>query len=200
MVTYNFDDLLERELLSRKVAHHSIDTENDSYDPDELPIYHVHGFLPEKPRTLEGSVDSTLVFSEEGYHTVYSNPYHWSNLVQLNCLRENTCIMIGLSMADPNLRRLLDIAARNLDKPKHFAFMRRLTKERFNDQNNNGANGAAIASDAVVEKFLENHHALNEEIMKELGVHIIWFEEFKEIPEKLQSIMGISYAKDGAPA
>jgi hypothetical protein len=37
-------------------------------------------------------------------------------------------------------------------------------------------------------QFLNRHHKLNEEIMKELGVTIIWFKEYNEIPKLLTSI------------
>jgi len=36
--------------------------------------------------------------------------------------------------------------------------------------------------------FLEIHHNLNEEIMKELGVSIIWYENYDEIPKLLNQI------------
>jgi len=131
VITYNFDDLLERELKNKSIQFHSIYSESEYYDPDELPVYHVHGFLPQEKQNYDGLEKSTLVFSEEGYHQIYSDSYHWSNLVQLNNLREYNCLMVGLSMTDLNLRRLLDISARNLDKPRHFAFMRRMNKEKF---------------------------------------------------------------------
>ena len=47
VVTYNFDDLIERQLSANNIIHRCIYTENETYDPDELPVYHVHGFLPE---------------------------------------------------------------------------------------------------------------------------------------------------------
>ncbi|MDE5488085.1 SIR2 family protein [Elizabethkingia meningoseptica] len=100
VITYNFDDLLERQLTFKSIQHHSIYTENEVFDRDELPIYHVHGFLPEETGRYEGVEKSTLVFSEEGYHQIYTDSYHWSNLVQLANLRDNNCLMIGLSMTD----------------------------------------------------------------------------------------------------
>ncbi|RBL92909.1 SIR2 family protein [Chitinophaga flava] len=191
VVTYNFDDLLERQLKNKSIQYHSIYSENEYYHPDELPIYHVHGFLPENPNGYEGLDKSTLVFSEEGYHQIYSEAYHWSNLVQLNNLREYNCLMVGLSMTDPNLRRLLDISARNLDKPRHFSLMRRMTKEKFiySSESKSGDKKQVIADSKSAEEFLDKHHKLNEEIMKELGVSIIWFNEFDEIPPLLNKLI-----------
>lgn len=184
VITYNFDDLLERQLNIQTIRHHSIYTDDDFIDPDELPVYHVHGFLPESHDDYEGLEKSTLVFSEEGYHQIYSDSYHWSNLVQLSNLRENHCVMVGLSMADPNLRRLLDISSRNIDKPRHFAFMKRLSIENFT----NSDSKQIVDNKEAAHKFLERHHNLNEEIMRELGVSIIWYTSYDEIPKILTQI------------
>ncbi|HDK9808218.1 TPA: SIR2 family protein, partial [Klebsiella pneumoniae] len=138
VITYNFDDLLERQLISNSILHRCIYTNNESFDPDELPVYHVHGFLPENRKLYDGLDKSTLVFSEEGYHHIYSDSYHWSNLVQLNSFRENSCLMVGLSMTDPNLRRLLDISSKNIERSKHFTFMKRISSNEFCYEDNAG--------------------------------------------------------------
>jgi hypothetical protein len=184
VVTYNFDDLIERQLKSQSIQYYSIFSDTDILDPDELPVFHVHGFLPENPNEYEFLAKSTLVFSEEGYHQIYSDSYHWSNLVQLSQLRDNHCLMVGLSMSDPNLRRLLEISSRNTDKPRHFAFMKRLDLNSFIYDNNK----KVISNENNAEKFLNNHHNLNEEIMRELGVSIIWYSDYEEIPEILRNI------------
>lgn len=188
VVTYNFDDLIERQLLSNAIHHRCIYTDNESYDPDELPIYHVHGFLPEDRKSFDGLDDSTLVFSEEGYHQIYSDSYHWSNLVQLNSFRENTCLMVGLSMTDPNLRRLLEISSKNIEQSKHFAFMKRLSSKEFCFEKEKGKTVSKIENVESAEKFLDRHHTLNEELMKELGVTIIWYESYEEIPEIIKRV------------
>ncbi|MCG5279494.1 SIR2 family protein [Providencia rettgeri] len=189
VITYNFDDLLERQLDTNSISHRCIYTNNEIYDPDELPVYHVHGFLPEDRKAYEGLDKSTLVFSEEGYHQIYSDSYHWSNLVQLNSLRENNCLMIGLSMTDPNLRRLLDISSKNIDRNKHYTFMKRLSYNEFCYKSNTEKKTKVIDNTESAEKFLELHHALNEELMKELGVTIIWYEEYNEIPNMIKDII-----------
>jgi hypothetical protein len=191
VITYNFDDLLERQLENQAIEYQSIYTDDAVYTLDELPIYHVHGFLPEDISKYSSLNKSTLVFSEEGYHEIYSNSYHWSNLVQLNNLRENHCLMIGLSMSDPNLRRLLDISGKNMEKAKHFAFMQRMSLENFAYQKNKNDNTTeqVISNTDGAELFLERHHSLNEEIMKELGVTIIWYEGYDDIPNLLNELL-----------
>ena len=188
VVTYNFDDLLERQLSNNDILYRCIYTDNESYDPDELPVYHVHGFLPENRNQYEGLDNSTLVFSEEGYHQIYSDSYHWSNLVQLNSFRENNCVMVGLSMTDPNLRRLLDISSKNIERSKHFAFMKRLSAQDFCFQTINGKQQQVLENIESAENFLERHHTLNEELMKELGVTIVWYDSYDEIPEILKDV------------
>ncbi|MBB1453752.1 SIR2 family protein [Pseudoalteromonas sp. SG43-5] len=188
VVTYNFDDLIERQLSNNAIHHRCIYTDNESYDPDELPIYHVHGFLPEERKSFDGLDESTLVFSEEGYHQIYSDSYHWSNLVQLNSFRENTCLMVGLSMTDPNLRRLLEISSKNIERSKHFAFMKRLSSKEFCYEKEKGKTVSKIENVESAEKFLDRHHTLNEELMKELGVTIIWYESYEEIPEIIKRV------------
>lgn len=188
VITYNFDDLLERQLTVNNILHSCIYSDRESYDPDELPVYHVHGFLPEDRDTYDGLDNSTLVFSEEGYHQIYSDTYHWSNLVQLNSLRENNCLMVGLSMTDPNLRRLLDISARNIERSKHYAFMKRLTIENFAYDNKKSTTTPVVKNIEGAEKFLQRHHNLNEELMRELGVTIIWYEDYDDIPFIIEEV------------
>ena len=76
----------------------------DSFGRGKIPVYHVHGFLP-----YIGLPRGELVLSEEDYNALISNPSNWANIVQVNLIRECTCLFIGLSVADPNLRRLLDL-------------------------------------------------------------------------------------------
>lgn len=185
VLTYNFDDLLERELENRQLAFRSIFEEIDLASPEELPVYHVHGFLPEDRDKYPNIEKATLVFSEEGYHKIYGDAYHWSNLIQLNSLKENACLMVGLSLTDPNIRRLLEISSKSIDKPKHFAFLRRVDYESFSKEK-----GKPIvrAPGSLVRTFLDRHHSLNEEVMKELGVNIIWYEDYEDIPKLLADI------------
>ena len=170
VVSYNFDDLLEQALQKLNVAHLSIFAENSRPSRNQLPVYHVHGFIPQPSQDLP---DQNLVFSEEGYHLAYNNPYTWSNIIQLNLLTQHTCVFVGLSMIDPNLRRLLEIANAARSEPRHVALLRR-------EKAMNESEESAVA--------LGMYHSAWETTLNELGVHILWYTEYSEIAEILSSI------------
>lgn len=179
VVTYNFDDLVEYHLNNSNISNMPIYREIDVCSQDELAIYHVHGYLPRKSNGYDEPSENLLVFSEEGYHALMLDPYCWSNITQLNFLRENTCLMIGLSLTDPNLRRLLDIAARKTHRPKHYAILKRQTI--INEFHNNLDQNA-------INSFLTVDQELQEESFRELGLKILWVEDYNEIPNILDSI------------
>lgn len=89
----------------------------------------------------------------------------------------NTCIFIGLSMTDPNLRRLLDIAAKKEinEKCKHYAIMKRFAMNKTKE-------------DERIKKFEQIIEELQETFYKALGVNIIWIDDYNEIAEILEKI------------
>lgn len=172
IVTYNFDDLIERRLTNDNVAVNPIYDESGHSLPNKLSIFHVHGFLP-KRSTEEGSCE--LIFSEEDYHRVYRDAYCWSNIVQLNYLRENSCLFIGCSLTDPNLRRLLDVAARSDEKPRHFAILR---KPHITDTPDISKND--------IETYRKIDMGIKEKCFSTMGINIIWVDDFSDIQQILQ--------------
>lgn len=181
VITYNFDDLIEKNIEVNGGAFKTIYRDVDIASQEELGIYHVHGFLPRNGNENEISSDNLLVFSEERYHSLYLDPYSWSNITQLNFLRENTCLMLGLSITDPNLRRLLDIAAGKNEVTKHFVILK---KPNFSK---NIKNDKTIRK-YVIQKFADVDEKLQEKSFEELGLNIIWIEDYDEIPQILDSI------------
>lgn len=179
IINFNFDDLIEYNLTKAEIKHKSIYRESDIQSNEALSIYHVHGYLPRSSSNTKDIEDSLLVFSEEGYHSVMLDPYHWSNLIQLNYLRENTCLFIGLSMTDPNLRRLLDIAMRKRtgDECQHYAILKKETLIVDSESNNSS-----------ISNFSSVNNGIQEEVLKELGVNIIWVNDHDDIPELIKSI------------
>ena len=109
LITFNFDNLIEEALDKSRVKHKAIYAEGMRSKSNELPIFHAHGYLPRNGRIPR---DRDIVFSEDAYHSQFIDSFSWSNLIQLNKLSHNTCLFVGLSLTDPNLRRLLDVANR----------------------------------------------------------------------------------------
>lgn len=175
IVTYNFDDLLERKFRKREIEYHTVSCENDMSANDKLNIYHVHGYLPSNISDFSGKPG--LIFSEEDYHRVYRDAYSWSNLVQLNAFRDSTCVFIGCSLTDPNLRRLLDVASRNGETPRHYAFMK---KKSINTEPETTASHKEL-----LELYQRIDDKIREGYFRELGLNIIWIDEYEEIPEIL---------------
>ncbi|WP_431642748.1 SIR2 family protein [Enterobacter mori] len=168
IVTFNFDGLIEEGLQSESIAHKAIHSEAIKCTANEIAVYHVHGYLPR-----EGKIEShnEIVFSEDGYHSQFIEPFSWSNIIQLQKLTQNICLFIGVSLTDPNMRRLLDVAWRkNPDSAlSHFIIKRKPTIKSHDAQQ--------------FVMYLEEQDA------NQLGLNVIWVNEYHEIPKLLNSFL-----------
>lgn len=180
VVTYNFDDLLESALIKAEIRCRPIFDEGVVPDSDDLPIYHVHGRLP---KDLAGAPSARLVFSEETYFALQADHYSWANFEQLKLLRETTCLLVGLSGTDPNLRRLLDIDFRQSKRAKHYICLRRLTVANLLSPD-----AKTSVRTSVAQHFLNVHHAFLEHSFADLGLNVIWVDEYSELPGLLEQI------------
>lgn len=181
IITYNFDDLLERKLCDKEIGHYSIFRENDIPNSNVLNIYHVHGYLPQKEEPASDS-DSMLVFSEEDYHELYRNVYSWSNLTQLNAFRETTCLFVGCSLEDPNLRRLLDVYRKSCNEPRHFAILTRKTLKETID--------IEARFPGLLDEYREIDDNIRDHYFESIGINVIWIDCYDEIPTVLEQISG----------
>lgn len=164
VITYNYDTLIEEELKHRGIEYVSIYENNRGFKGD-FPIYHVHGLLPQDDNEV---VDAEIVISEEQYHNSYKEAYNWVTVEQLHALRSKTCFFIGLSMSDPNLRRLLDLAkdTNGVQRP-HYVFLQDQTMSAYYSDENK----------KVIEKMMNG-----------FGLNVIWYNEHKELPGILQQV------------
>lgn len=169
VITYNYDDLLEQKLKGNGYADFMPIYENNRCLPNEKPIYHVHGYVPRN-----NYIRSKPILSEKDYHELYKEAFHWTNVEQLHALNRNTCIFIGLSMQDPNLRRLLDISRGiledNMRDNPHFLFLQKACSQKENENK-------------------EAYYSQYERIMHEFGITVIWYEEHNELPELLKKLL-----------
>ncbi len=178
IITYNFDDLVElgldeknkglegvKESKYKSVKYISVYKGNRADEEYKLPIYHVHGFIPRSGSSSE------IVISESDYHKLYTSFLYWSNIEQLHAFYRNTCFFVGLSMNDPNLRRLLENAYKEGgNATNHYAILER--RSVFEDE---GQNEEALST--------------QESILHDLGIKIIWYENENGKHEKVPEIL-----------
>lgn len=191
VVTFNFDDLLEQNLHEYTVKAEAIFKEDVEISPDCLPIYHVHGYLPQHDKSFDDEEENLIVFSEKAYHTVYTDAYSWSNIIQLYTLKESICLFVGISFKDPNMRRLLDIASRRSKRNvKHFALMQRKDLENAEELLDKDLKSEISKQSNLLAAFLEDIHVFKEIEFREMGIEIIWYNDHSEIPEIIRNIIG----------
>ncbi|MBI5962672.1 MAG: TIR domain-containing protein [Chloroflexi bacterium] len=170
IITFNFDGLIEENLHNHNIRNKTIYSEGVRINPNEIPIYHVHGYLP---RNGKISKDMDVVFSEDAYHSQFIDSFSWSNLIQLNTLSQNTCLFLGLSLTDPNLRRLLDVASRkNISRTLNHYIIKKVPN--FSNKND--------TLDELAQ-FLEEQDANG------LGLNVLWINDFSEIAPLLLRIV-----------
>jgi len=116
ILNYNYDNSMEIHLAQANIEYCSVWKENTLVEGC-LPIYYPHGYLP-----LGGGPNCEAILSENDYLRESINPYSWANMVQTKTLSNYTCIFVGVSMMDPNLRRLLRISSQT-SPMHHFCFL-----------------------------------------------------------------------------
>lgn len=173
IITYNYDDLIETGLDAIGYNdYYSVYGKNRD-TTKHLPIYHVHGMISQR------GISSTPILSEKDYHELYKNNHNWANVVQLYAMNNTTCFFIGLSMTDPNLRRLLDFSRSDegtsrteKDVYPHYVFLRKVKLK----------NG-------TIDEVNEEHWDKQEYMMREFGINIIWYNDFPTLPGLINSVM-----------
>jgi hypothetical protein len=181
IVNYNFDDLVEEVIRQSGTPCTTLAGPGDRRAPQALPSYHVHGVLPLReymramntPKGWRSRGD--FVFSEEQYHRQYSEPFRWSNLIQTSLLGSYDGLFVGLSLEDPNIRRLLDATHRQYPRRRNYAILRRQRP-------------LARAGRNVREVVTNLIETLETDSFADLGVEILWVDDFKKIVPLLRAI------------
>jgi len=209
IVTYNYDNLLELGLEhfpDIKDNFFSVYKGDQLMDANKIPIYHVHGYIPYQNDNVEYK---DILFSEEQYNRAFQDPFYWGNVVQVNQFTSVTGLMIGISLSDRNTRRILDSIHNQPILKNNFILMR---KPVFRNIENN-----KCAIDEIREKAFEYQSKYRDSRMKlpaketsqiqqildkiyqyealefekgfeNLGLNLITFDEFYEIPRILDEI------------
>jgi hypothetical protein len=198
VITFNFDDLLEKELKRRKIPHQPV----YSFERPQrgfLPVIHAHGYIPQKGEPPLANI----VFTERDYHALTEGVFHWALTEVVWHLRHHTVLFVGLSMSDPNLRRLLD-AALTSELPPHY----QLQKKHQVPAENQGAVLKQLDSSArqwkpifkrgiskgpnelfdVLQTSLRQADDFETQLFQKMGVNTIRLHDYKQIPKVLDEI------------
>jgi len=195
IITYNFDDFLDMFLEEKGILCKSIYSLGMKASFNEIPIYHVHGFLP---LNIKSDIKNRIILSGKEYHKQYMDMYSWNNLVQIDKFCNNTCLFIGISLADPNLRRLLDIALEQNPNKQHYAIVKRYNEKEMGEKvwdfystgDKKRITDVTIVHnfDEIVSKLIGYYEDFLNRDALELGIKTIWVNDYNEIPGKLNRI------------
>lgn len=184
IVNFNYDDLIDEWLRDQGVRCDTIKSGKQRARASSLPCYHVHGVLPfgkfkrlRELRTRSAGTKKIIgnfVFSEDDYHTEYSDPYRWSNMTMLSLLGRYTGLWVGVSLEDPNHRRLLDVTHRQYPDVKQYAILTRSKPLP-----------AANTKGFILPSLFES---VESESFKSIGVRVIWTDSYKEVPDRVREI------------
>jgi len=125
VITYNYDTNLEYILKKRGILYNSTYDDYSFLNKEaKVNIFHVHGLLPYDKYNEDRFKDS-IIFNESEYYYLYNNPYSWNISKQLHDFMFNTSLFIGLSLTDPNIKRLLELAHNHLKF--NFIFVKKMS-------------------------------------------------------------------------
>jgi hypothetical protein len=148
----------------------------------------MHGYLHFDPGEQNRKRDAVeaVVLTEQDYYDFFNQPNSMFNYTFLYLLREYTCLFIGLSMEDENIRRLL-----------HYSKLERLIALA---RKSGTSVEALIKKDEKIIQAVGRHFTIllhskdpqvdcaKEETLRPLGVNILWINRFSEIPSHLQDL------------
>jgi len=120
VVTLNIDWLLQAfvrahfNVAPKRNLIRTIDRPSATASSRRIPVYHVHGLVrfDAKQDDPKKEAADRVVLTEQDYFDVFNDPLSIFNYTVLHLLREHSCLFIGLSMTDENVRRLLHCSKR----------------------------------------------------------------------------------------
>jgi hypothetical protein len=198
-VTFNYDDLLEQELKAVGVDVFSV-VDGQRPQGSAFRVFHPHGYVPK-----DGAAGrSTLVFTEDDYHKLTESSFHWGLSEIVNYLRKQTVLFVGLSMSDPNVRRLLD-ASKNWKIPPHRQIQKRhsvsaaempevlrdvarraLQHGEMLDRHDEHKDQDELK--AAIGEALRQADTYDREVFESMGVKTIWLEDWNDLTTLIDRI------------
>jgi hypothetical protein len=183
VINFNFDAVFREYVRARYGSGlmRTIERPSKSMMPDRIPVYQMHGYLHfEKARfnVREDEAPDVRVFTEQEYFDFFNRPTSIYNYTFLHLLREYSCLFIGLSLKDDNIRRLLHYSK---TERQESDLRERRSKKEAEERSRRHFALCKRGTDGMIDRLAEKS-------LRRLGVRVIWFDEFDHIPEILGSL------------
>jgi hypothetical protein len=169
---------------------------------------HVHGYIP---AVGQGSPPEEIVFTEQQYHASAYSPYSWSNLSQIQWLAASIGLMVGLSLSDRNMRRLLDAVRVTPFRKRQFAILKKpewrapkseeleeihekavYYKDRFSRSGVKTKTKDMGRNVQILEIFQELNRREGSnytDLLNQMGITPIWYSDHKDVSQILHSVL-----------
>jgi hypothetical protein len=204
VVTYNYDNLLEISTEGSRCKFVPLWKSSEPLIDNERPIFHVHGYIPVAGRASE---PDDIVFTEAQYHSAANDPYSWSNLCQIQSMSSSVGLMIGLSLTDSNMRRLLSALRKTPLRNPIFALLKRpewpepsreeldaiheRARQYLDKFERSGLKATKDRNDQMLEiiKAVDQHEQASQtQMLENFGITPIWYDDHENVPQILNSI------------
>jgi hypothetical protein len=117
ILSYNYDNLVEVALQQLGIRSNGIWQSTKHRRLGTVSVYYPHGYLK-----YGGGPNVPIVLGEDDYSEYSIDQLGWKNSVQLRQFSSTTCLFIGFSLTDPQVRRLLWVAKRS-GGTHHYALL-----------------------------------------------------------------------------
>ncbi len=184
VVNFNIDSLLEAYDAARCCKNkprsevrclHKVESAASDRLVGRTSVYHPHGYLrfENRPKQLLGRESDSVVLSEYEYYDFYNNPTKIFTYTFLHILRETSCLFIGMSMTDENVRRLLYLSKQEFDSSRQLRKQRRTNRCRHY---------------AILKKTGPVTESVLIATLVGLSVEPLWIQSFADLPELLNRL------------
>ncbi|MFA5262300.1 MAG: SIR2 family protein [Opitutaceae bacterium] len=181
VLTFNYDTYLEQVLAQRPQpmpvvvidclsAAGSMRVASDG-GSNSLPIYHVHGLIPNPGQVLRGR-DQKIVLSQTNYLSLFGQADGEATSTPLHIFRSYQAVFIGCSLEDWNMIRLLQRSLRRRDERPHYCLARAFHSEDHIETEDR----------AGLDRLLST-------LWQTLGVNPVYFKEYKDIAQAVDKLV-----------
>lgn len=187
IVNFNFDATLRQYTRARyrPTILRTVERPSAEVMHERINVYHVHGFF----QFLDGPIGDPekeapdiRVFTEQEYFDFFNQPNTMFSYAFLYLLRTYRMLFIGISFKDDNVRRLLHYSQKEIRESYQKEYEKKTELPARVEEV--GIRHYTIQKSTQSDRW----NKTIETSLRRLGVHVLWVEDFAQVPEKLQQL------------